>query len=170
VVYVTHDQIEAMTLATRIAVMKDGRIEQLGTPSEIYDRPATLYVATFVGAPPMNLLKATVENGSLKIDGTECLVPLPSELTEKPAEGRKLILGIRPETLRVDGSGSSIAVRCDVAELTGPELVVTAFLAEQRLMASLPPRTLLSAGQELALVFDPEAIHLFDPETGLRCS
>jgi multiple sugar transport system ATP-binding protein len=169
VVYVTHDQIEAMTLATRIAVMKDGRIEQLGTPAEIYDQPATLYVATFVGAPPMNLLKATVERGNLTIDGTDCRVPLPTSLKTAPDDGRKLILGIRPETLRLGGNGGQIGARCDVAELTGPELVVTAFVGEQRLMASLPPRTLLSAGQELTLDFDPEAVHLFDPETGLRC-
>jgi multiple sugar transport system ATP-binding protein len=170
VVYVTHDQIEAMTLATRIAVMKDGRIEQLGSPTEIYDRPATLYVATFVGAPPMNLLDATVTNGTLRIDGTEDRVPFPRGLTAIPAEGRKLVLGIRPETLGVAGSASSIAVRCDVAELTGPELVVTAFAGRQRLMASLPPRTRLVAGQELTLCFDPDATHLFDPENGLRWS
>ncbi|TIV05933.1 MAG: sugar ABC transporter ATP-binding protein, partial [Mesorhizobium sp.] len=71
VVYVTHDQIEAMTLATRIAVMRDGRIEQLGTPEEIYNQPATLYVAGFVGAPAMNMLEATVEGGKLAITGTD---------------------------------------------------------------------------------------------------
>ncbi|MGO7207664.1 ABC transporter ATP-binding protein, partial [Rhizobium ruizarguesonis] len=70
VVYVTHDQIEAMTLASRIAVMRDGRIEQLGTPEEIYNHPATLYVATFVGAPPMNLLKATARDGRLALSGS----------------------------------------------------------------------------------------------------
>ncbi|MGO7675405.1 sugar ABC transporter ATP-binding protein, partial [Rhizobium ruizarguesonis] len=69
VVYVTHDQIEAMTLASRIAVMRDGRIEQLGTPEQIYNRPATLYVATFVGAPPMNLLNATARDGRLALSG-----------------------------------------------------------------------------------------------------
>jgi multiple sugar transport system ATP-binding protein len=168
VVYVTHDQIEAMTLATRIAVMKDGRIEQLGTPAEIYDRPATLYVATFVGAPPMNLLQATVDNGALAIDGSDCRVALPAALTSVPENGQKLILGIRPEALSLAGGGTAITARCDVAELTGPELVATAFVGTQRIMASLPPRTMLSSGEEMELFFDAEAIHLFDPETGLR--
>jgi multiple sugar transport system ATP-binding protein len=168
VVYVTHDQIEAMTLATRIAVMKDGRIEQLGTPAEVYDRPATLYVATFVGAPPMNPLQVTVENGALAIDGADCRVPLPASLKTAPMDGQKLILGIRPEALSLAGSGNTIAARCDVAELTGPELVVTASVGTQRVTASLPPRTALASGDKVTLFFDQEAVHLFDPQTGLR--
>ncbi|MDO5898125.1 ABC transporter ATP-binding protein [Agrobacterium sp. Azo12] len=168
VVYVTHDQIEAMTLATRIAVMKDGRIEQLGTPAEIYDQPATLYVATFVGAPPMNLLQVTVENGALAIDNGDGRVPLPSSLKTAPAEGQKLILGIRPEALSLAGNGNTIDARCDVAELTGPELLVTASVGTQRVTASLPPRTTLASGDHISLFFDPEAVHLFNAETGLR--
>ncbi len=170
VVYVTHDQIEAMTLATRIAVMRDGRIEQLGTPSEIYDRPATLYVATFVGAPPMNLLKVTVHSNALRIDGTETILPLPDDLGMPPKDGQKLIAGIRPEALRLVSSGLTIPAKCEVAELTGPELVVTAFVGTQRIMAALPPRTALQNGQQLSLSFDREAIHLFDAESGWRCS
>ncbi|KQV65260.1 sn-glycerol-3-phosphate ABC transporter ATP-binding protein UgpC [Rhizobium sp. Root1220] len=168
VVYVTHDQIEAMTLATRIAVMRDGRIEQLGTPAEIYDRPATLYVATFVGAPPMNLLNVTMRGGGLEIDGSEIVLPLPADLTTQPKDGQKLVLGLRPEALRLGGGGTTIAANCEVAELTGPELVVTAFVGVQRLMACLPARTPLDSGQALALSVDREAIHLFDPATGLR--
>ncbi|SEI08927.1 carbohydrate ABC transporter ATP-binding protein, CUT1 family [Rhizobium tibeticum] len=170
VVYVTHDQIEAMTLATRIAVMRDGRIEQLGTPSEIYDRPATLYVATFVGAPPMNLLKTTARGSELQIDGSETMLPLPEGFEIRPKDGQKLIAGIRPEALRLGSSGLTIPVTCEVAELTGPELVVTAFVGTQRLTACLPSRTALENGQQLMLSFDREAIHLFDAETGLRCN
>ncbi|OWW00257.1 sn-glycerol-3-phosphate ABC transporter ATP-binding protein UgpC [Rhizobium sp. R693] len=168
VVYVTHDQIEAMTLATRIAVMRDGRIEQLGTPSEIYDRPATLYVATFVGAPPMNLLNATVRASELQIDGSDALLPLPDELETRPEDGQKLIAGIRPEALRLGSSGLTIAASCEVGELTGPELVVTALAGMQRITACLPPRTALEIGQPLTLSFDREAIHLFDAKSGLR--
>ncbi|WP_027683311.1 ABC transporter ATP-binding protein [Rhizobium leguminosarum] len=169
VVYVTHDQIEAMTLASRIAVMRDGRIEQLGTPEEIYNHPATLYVATFVGAPPMNLLKATARDGRLALSGSGVSLPLPARFRETAGNGRDLILGIRPETLRTDGTGPSIEATLEVAELTGPELVVTAFAGNQRLMACLPPRTPIRDNEKLTLFFDEEAMHLFDPETGLSC-
>lgn len=168
VVYVTHDQIEAMTLATRIAVMKDGRIEQLGTPAEIYDRPATLYVATFVGAPPMNLLRVTVENGALAVDGADAQVPLPTSLNTTLREGQKLVLGIRPEALSLTGNGNVITARCDVSELTGPELVITASVGAQHITASLPPRSAIASGDQVRLFFDQEAVHLFDSETGLR--
>lgn len=168
VVYVTHDQIEAMTLATRIAVMRDGRIEQLGTPAEIYDRPATLYVATFVGVPPMNLLRVTVKNGALAVDGADAQMPLPTSLNNAFGEGQKLILGLRPEALSLTGSGSMITAHCDVSELTGPELVVTASVGTQNVTASLPPRSALARGDEVRLFFDQEAVHLFNSKTGLR--
>ncbi|PDS76328.1 sn-glycerol-3-phosphate ABC transporter ATP-binding protein UgpC [Rhizobium sp. L43] len=167
VVYVTHDQIEAMTLASRIAVMRDGRIEQLGTPEEIYNHPATLYVATFVGAPPMNLLKATVRDGRLALSGSDASLPLPARFHEAAGHGRDFILGIRPEALRTDGAGPSIEATLEVAELTGPELVVTALARNQRLTACLPPRTPIRDGEKLTLFFDEEEMHLFDPKTGL---
>ncbi|SCB60485.1 carbohydrate ABC transporter ATP-binding protein, CUT1 family [Rhizobium aethiopicum] len=169
VVYVTHDQIEAMTLASRIAVMRDGRIEQLGTPEEIYNNPATLYVATFVGAPPMNLLKVTARDGRLGLSGTDISAPLPARFRGAAGNGRDLILGIRPESLRTDAAGPSIEATVEVAELTGPELVVTALVGNQRLMACLPPRTPVRDGQKLTLFFDQEAMHLFDAQTGLSC-
>ncbi|MBY5736851.1 ABC transporter ATP-binding protein [Rhizobium leguminosarum] len=169
VVYVTHDQIEAMTLASRIAVMRDGRIEQLGTPEEIYNHPATLYVATFVGAPPMNLLKASARDGRLALSGADASLPLPARFRETVGNGRELILGIRPEALRTDGAGPSIEATLEVAELTGPELVVTALAGNQRLMACLPPRTPIRDNEKLTLFFDEEAMHLFDPKTGLSC-
>jgi len=167
VVYVTHDQIEAMTLATRIAVMRDGRIEQLGTPDEIYNHPATLYVATFVGAPPMNLLNVTADQGSLRIDGTSITLPMLATKAEIK-QGQELVIGIRPETLRLDEEGKLEAV-CEVAELTGPELIVTAQTGSQRLMACLPPRTAIAEGQRLKLGFDASALHLFDRASGRRC-
>jgi multiple sugar transport system ATP-binding protein len=166
VVYVTHDQIEAMTLATRIAVMRDGRIEQLGTPEEIYNRPATLYVAGFVGAPPMNMLEVTVGHGRLQIAGSSASLPMPARFRNLATDGRKLILGVRPETMRLGGEGLSLEARADVAELTGPELVVTALVGTQRIMASLPPRTGVREGTPLILSFDEDVAHLFDPETG----
>ena len=166
VVYVTHDQIEAMTLATRIAVMRGGRIEQLDTPENIYNRPATLYVATFVGAPPMNLLAATVNAGRAVIEGTGIALAVPG--LETMAEGRRLVLGIRPEALGSSGEGVSLDARCEVAELTGPELVVTASVGGQRLVAALPAAAGIKAGEEISLRVQPAAIHVFDAETEQR--
>ncbi len=167
VVYVTHDQIEAMTLATRIAVMRDGRIEQLGTPEEVYNQPATLYVAGFVGAPPMNMLNVTVKGEQLAIDNSEMVLPLPARFRGIATDGRRLILGVRPEAMRLgEGGGLTLKARVDVAELTGPELVVTALVGNQGIMASLPPRSAVATDAELTLVFDEQAMHLFDPENG----
>jgi multiple sugar transport system ATP-binding protein len=166
VVYVTHDQIEAMTLATRIAVMKDGRIEQLGTPEEIYNQPATLYVATFVGAPPMNLLKAKVTGGKLALQGTDGVLPLANG--QGVTEGQDVIVGIRPESFHRNESGLSLNATVEVAELTGPELIVTALAGDQRILAALPPRTMVTAGESLRLGFDAEAMHLFDAVSGQR--
>jgi multiple sugar transport system ATP-binding protein len=168
-VYVTHDQIEAMTLATRIAVMKDGRIEQLGTPEEIYNQPATLYVATFVGAPPMNLLKAKLSGGMLVLEGGEGSLPLPASVAAKITEGQSVVVGLRPESFRLDDMAPlSIAARVEVAELTGPELIVTAIAGGERILAALPPRTRVSPGETLKLGFDAEAMHLFDAGSGQR--
>ncbi|TPJ81183.1 ABC transporter ATP-binding protein [Mesorhizobium sp. B2-6-2] len=169
VVYVTHDQIEAMTLATRIAVMRDGRIEQLGTPEEIYNHPATLYVAGFVGAPAMNMLEAVVEDGKLAIAGTDARLALPARYANSGRDGAQVIAGVRPEALRLGpGSGADLAlpVEIDVVELTGPEQVTTARIGAQNLTATLPPRARVAKGQPCAFVFDADALRLFDPATG----
>ncbi|MDR7223366.1 sn-glycerol-3-phosphate ABC transporter ATP-binding protein UgpC [Aminobacter aminovorans] len=170
VVYVTHDQIEAMTLATRIAVMKDGRIEQLGTPEEIYNQPATLYVAGFVGAPPMNILDVEVDNGALVIAGSDIRVPLPDRFKTVVQDKARLALGIRPEALRLASAdqtgGHALSARIEVVELTGPELVTTARLGQQKLTACLAPRARVSQGDVAAFAVDDDALHLFDPATG----
>ncbi len=166
IVYVTHDQIEAMTLATRIAVMHNGLIEQLGTPEDIYNAPATRYVATFVGAPPMNMIEATVSGGKLALDGTDIRIAIPETLSD-PNEGEELVVGLRPEALGLDPGGQLAAI-CEVAELTGPELVTTARLGNQQIVAALPPTTHVNAGDRLCLGFAPESLHLFDRASGMR--
>ncbi|NVD42549.1 sn-glycerol-3-phosphate ABC transporter ATP-binding protein UgpC [Ensifer sp. HO-A22] len=169
VVYVTHDQIEAMTLATRIAVMRDGRIEQLGTPEEIYDRPATLYVAGFVGSPPMNIFEASVSDGGLRVPGGDQPIALPTRFHGRVQTGQPVKVGIRPEALRLateEAGALRLAARVDVVELTGPELVVTARIGGERITACLPPRTQLAIDAERTFAFDESALHLFDPETG----
>ncbi|MER9843791.1 sn-glycerol-3-phosphate ABC transporter ATP-binding protein UgpC [Mesorhizobium australicum] len=169
VVYVTHDQIEAMTLASRIAVMRDGRIEQLGTPEEIYNDPATLYVAGFVGAPSMNMLQATVTDGKLAIAGSDVRIPMPARYANAAPEGAQMVVGIRPEALRAATGAAaepSLPVEIEVVELTGPELVTTARIGTQRLTASLPPRAQFAKGEQRSLAFDEAALRLFDPSTG----
>jgi multiple sugar transport system ATP-binding protein len=166
VVYVTHDQIEAMTLATRIAVMRNGRIEQLDTPENIYNRPATLYVATFVGALPMNLLAGTMGENGVTIDGTSATVAVPG--LEAIAPGRRLTLGIRPEAIGKSEEPFFRDARCEVAELTGPELVVTARVGEQRVVAAMPADAGIKAGDEITIHADASAFHVFDAETEQR--
>ncbi|MBU4088489.1 MAG: TOBE domain-containing protein, partial [Alphaproteobacteria bacterium] len=168
VVYVTHDQIEAMTLATRIAVMRDGRIEQIGTPEEIYNRPATLYVAGFVGAPPMNLLEATTSGGRLHLAGCEEAIAVPARLQGSLVENQPVCIGIRPERLRLADparQGQAIKARIELIEMTGPELVVLAKVGNQRLTACLPPNSPIASGTECFFAFDEDALHLFDPKS-----
>ncbi|MDW9359126.1 sn-glycerol-3-phosphate ABC transporter ATP-binding protein UgpC [Sinorhizobium meliloti] len=168
VVYVTHDQIEAMTLAIRIAVMRDGRIEQLAAPDEVYDRPATLYVAGFVGSPPMNILDAEMTANGLKIEGCEEVLPLPAAFNGAAWAGRRVKVGIRPEALRLAAGSEAqrLTANVEVVELTGPELVTTATIGSQRITACLPPRTAVGMGSAHAFTFDGTALHLFDPESG----
>jgi multiple sugar transport system ATP-binding protein len=170
VVYVTHDQVEAMTLATRIAVMRDGRIEQLAAPRDVYGSPATLYVAGFVGAPPMNMLDARIERGAIAMAGTEATLPLPAAFGLGVSEGQAVVVGIRPEALRIAAgpAANALAAVAEVVELTGPELVATMRLdgGGQRIVAALPARTRLDDGGRCLLTVDAEAIHLFDPRTG----
>ncbi|WP_426238632.1 ABC transporter ATP-binding protein [Pararhizobium sp. DWP1-1-3] len=170
IVYVTHDQIEAMTLATRIAVMRNGRIEQLGTPEEVYDHPATLYVAGFVGSPPMNVLDGVVTSEGVHLDGSGAIIALPARLKNAAPLGRRVKLGVRPEALQLTGDVSEspvLDVEIEVVELTGPELVVTGRVSGQRVTACLPPRTKLTVGMKHAFGFDEDALHLFDAQTEL---
>ncbi len=171
IVYVTHDQIEAMTLATRIAVMRDGQIEQLAAPDEIYNRPATRYVASFVGSPPMNMLDCTFADGLAHIDGTLSNIALPAHLHEVAAAAHHITVGIRPESLTLaDASNTKFGIdaKIEVVELTGPELVVTATIGKQRLTVSLPPRSQVSVGTTQRFAIDVSALHVFDRATDKR--
>ena len=170
VVYVTHDQIEAMTLATRIAVMRNGRIEQLDTPEAIYNRPATLYVATFVGAPPMNLLRTQRVGDGLRIEGSDVVLALPALSGGAPGAEVPVVVGMRPEALRVTASAASLAVpiRVEVVELTGPEVIVTGVIGTQRVLATAPASAAITPGCELVLHIAPQDLHLFDAATEQR--
>jgi multiple sugar transport system ATP-binding protein len=173
-VYVTHDQTEAMTMADRVAVMRDGRIEQIDRPQAIYERPANVFVAGFIGSPAMNLVDSRLEadNGSLYASLGEHRLRLPDRPLRWPGlgryVGRDVVLGLRPEALAdaVGEPGSSIEIDVALAEPLGAETIVH-FDAEGAadLKARLDGRTKVSAGERVALAVDVERLHFFDPET-----
>jgi multiple sugar transport system ATP-binding protein len=165
-VYVTHDQVEAMTMADRIVVMHDGVVEQIGRPLELYDRPANLFVAGFIGSPAMNMLEGVVTtsggNRLVMADGTEITLPTG----HAAPEGSAAICGIRPEQVRLDPAG--IPAKVVVTEPMGSETQVVARLGGQEATFVFHQRLDVAAGDELRIAVDPANIHLFNRETGQR--
>ena len=161
-VYVTHDQIEAMTMADRIVVMQGGRIEQVGAPLELYDRPANVFVAAFIGSPSMNLLEGRVSGRMVDIGGSR--LPLPSGVAAE--EGRDVIYGIRPEHLHQAEAGLPATVA--VIEPTGAETHVVLRSAGRDLTAVFRNRVAFAPGAAITLAPDPAAAHVFDKATGQR--
>jgi multiple sugar transport system ATP-binding protein len=162
-VYVTHDQIEAMTMADKIVVMNNGYIEQAGPPLELYDRPANLFVAGFIGSPAMNLLKGTVSGSTLRTDdGTNW--PLPTNGT-RPKEG-PAIYGVRPEHLVIDSEGIKATVQ--VVEPTGSETQVLMKVGDQSMIGAFRERVSAKPGEILPVRPDPALVHLFDQQSGQR--
>jgi multiple sugar transport system ATP-binding protein len=159
-VYVTHDQIEAMTMADRIVVMRDGRISQIGAPLELYDRPANTFVAGFIGSPAMNLIEGTATAGRFEAPGLS--FPLPPGAVE----GRKVTLGIRPEHMRLDPTGAPAEVA--VVEPTGAEIHLVLRAGPNHLTLALRDRQSFTPGQRVHIAPDPSQIHLFDTATGER--
>ncbi|MBV8518276.1 MAG: sn-glycerol-3-phosphate ABC transporter ATP-binding protein UgpC [Acidobacteria bacterium] len=157
-VYVTHDQVEAMTMGHRITVMRDGKIQQVGTPREVYERPANAFVAQFIGTPPMNLIHATVDGGSLR--APSFAIPLGVQL----ANGTRVLAGIRPEDIT---RGDAIHATVDVVEPVGHESIVYATAGSEKLVAIFEPREAPRAGETISLSVAPERVHLFD-EAGVR--
>lgn len=162
-VYVTHDQIEAMTMADKIVVMNNGNIEQAGPPLELYDRPANLFVAGFIGSPAMNMLKGTVSGGALRTeDGTNW--PLPAN-GARPKDG-PTIYGVRPEHLRLDSAGIPATVQ--VVEPTGSETQVLMKVGNQSMIGAFRERISAKPGEILPVRPDPALVHLFDQQSGQR--
>jgi ABC-type sugar transport system ATPase subunit len=162
-IYVTHDQVEAMTLADRIVILNHGRIEQVGTPEEVYDTPASTFVAGFIGAPPMNLLPARAAGGGLAIAGAATL-PVA-------AAGEGLLAGIRPEHLVPAGTPDTVALLTTPATLVEPlgsDTLVSIDIAGTPAIARLPPRLVRRAGEPVALAVAPANLHVFNATTGLR--
>lgn len=175
-VYVTHDQIEAMTLGDKVAVMKDGVIQQFGTPHEIYNNPANLFVASFIGSPPMNFVPLRIRQrdgrwvGVLNSEQGSCELPLPV-ISDEGLRDRELILGIRPEQIGLAPAGSadfSLAVDIEVVEPTGPDTLVVFTLNQVKACCRLAPDQAPRVGETLNLQFDPRRALLFDAQTGER--
>ena len=170
-VYVTHDQVEAMTMADKIVVMQGGRVEQIGTPLELYDRPANLFVAGFIGSPAMNLLRGQVSDGAFRPEGLDgagpIALPLPvSAPGGRAAEGQPVIYGIRPEHLRLSDTGIPVTVQ--LVEPTGAETMVTARMGDSILVGAFRERVSARVGDTLHLQPEPSVAHLFNRETGMR--
>ncbi|RWB73042.1 MAG: sn-glycerol-3-phosphate ABC transporter ATP-binding protein UgpC [Mesorhizobium sp.] len=181
IVYVTHDQIEAMTLASRIAVMDNGHIRQFGSPEDIYERPVDLFVAGFVGSPSMNLFKGRVVEQSglrLQVDDPAGAVhfPIPRNLHDaaRPYLGRELILGLRPEAMVREGAhrpGSetfSFDRTIDVVEPTGPDTLLVFTLGGIEAIGRVDPQDKISVGTKFRFDVDMGRAKMFDPVTGLH--
>ncbi|RWH72460.1 sn-glycerol-3-phosphate ABC transporter ATP-binding protein UgpC [Mesorhizobium sp.] len=161
-VYVTHDQIEAMTMADRIVVLNGGRIEQVGAPLDLYDKPDNLFVASFIGSPAMNFIEGTIRGGDfLAADGTA--IPVGFSL---PGDGRPLQLGIRPEHLRLSAEGIALYVR--TIEPTGAETLIHGTLAGVPVAAIFRERIAAQPGQSITVSLDVDKTHLFDAATSMR--
>ena len=176
-IYVTHDQVEAMTMADRIVVMKDGHIQQVDTPQALYDRPVNMFVAGFIGAPPMNFLPVTVTRRAGRFEaafhGRD--LPLPSRFQEILSDadvGRECVLGLRPENLHVrppvdvdPALTAPLPMDVDLAEPMGAEVHLNGMLDDLPIVARVPPRCSAKAGDRLTLFADLSTAHLFDRQT-----
>jgi len=167
-VYVTHDQIEAMTMADQIVVMRDGVVEQRGKPLELYDRPANLFVAGFIGSPAMNLLPGRFHiNASGPHVHVEGGVILPVPLGTRAIEGQVVILGARPEHLTLGANANGFGATVVVVEPTGADTLVFAKVGTTEVTAVFRERHDFHPGESIRLVPDPERTHLFDAESGM---
>lgn len=170
-IYVTHDQTEAMTMGTRICVMNEGNIQQVAEPKTIYNHPANMFVAGFIGAPQMNFMngKLVEKNGKVvvEIDGTEI------DLIDKTAEtikangylNKDVVLGVRPEDIKVEASGKGLKVKVEVTELLGSDLNVYFTYKDKQYIAKEDSNIELEFNQEIFITFDSNKLHFFDKET-----
>lgn len=176
-IYVTHDQIEALTLADRIVVMKDGYIQQVGTPSELFDHPHNIFVAGFLGTPPMNFFEGTVSNNGYFLIGDD-KIQISNELIlrrlkEENQLDKPIILGVRPEFIKVshpcnDENNLGIHTKVDLFELLGAHSLVHAKFNNQAIIAKIDAREEFEMNEAVLLNFDINEAHFFDKETTIR--
>jgi len=175
-VYVTHDQVEAMTMGDRVAVLKDGVLQQCDTPGALYDRPANVFVAGFIGSPAMNLVTGDAVDGGVRVGGA--LLPVPrQQLARAAASNGKVTVGFRPETMHLVGEGQGIPVLVNVVEQLGSDAFLYTKLASEGtddvlhpsdVVVRTEPRSSVAAGQKLWLGVREGALHVFDAQTQQR--
>ncbi len=166
IIYVTHDQIEAMTMADKIVAMRDGRVEQVGAPLDLYDHPANIFVAGFIGSPAMNFIDGRIEvrnGGTVFVSGSGIEFPAPEA---DAAAGRPVIYGIRPEHIGIGPEGMPATI--SVLEPTGSETQIFARLGDDPIVAVVRERLLARPGEQVSLKADGARAHLFDKATGKR--
>jgi multiple sugar transport system ATP-binding protein len=176
-IYVTHDQVEAMTMATRIAVMNKGVLQQVDTPQTLYDTPNNLFVAGFIGSPAMNFFPAKLvkDDGALYVDGGSFKVQIPSSRTNvyMPHAGKDVIFGVRPEDVHNPEfappgiTAQPVAAKVDVTELMGNEITVYLKAGDSSFVARVDPRSRYRIGDDVQVVFSMENMHIFDRETDM---
>jgi len=176
-IYVTHDQTEAMTMGTRIVVMKDGFIQQVDTPQALYDKPVNMFVAGFIGSPQMNFINATVvkKEGGIYLNFGSHSVKLPEEkakvLEATDYIGKEVVMGVRPEALHDDEDSinkmadSVVDAKVEVVEMLGSETLLYLYIGDISVTARVGPRTRARAGDMIKLAIDPTRIHIFDKDT-----
>ncbi|HKX19920.1 MAG TPA: sn-glycerol-3-phosphate ABC transporter ATP-binding protein UgpC [bacterium] len=172
-VYVTHDQVEAMTMGDRIVVMKDGVVQQVDSPMNLYEKPANLFVAGFIGSPAMNFLETRLarQDGKLLIDGGVFKAEVPAELGASVSEwaGKSVIFGIRPEDVsdraHAQGNGAVLRAQVDVHEPLGSDVILYLSAGQHNLVARVDAHTQARMGQATEVVFNMNKMHLFNPET-----
>jgi multiple sugar transport system ATP-binding protein len=175
-IYVTHDQTEAMTMATRLVVMKDGVIQQVGTPREVYEKPENIFVGGFIGSPAMNFIKGTLQDGKFVVGNISLGIPegKMKVLRDQGYVGKEVILGIRPEDIHDEplfleaSPNTKITAHVEVAELLGAESMIYSNINGQEFVARIDARTEIKPGHQLDLALDMNKAHFFDIETEKR--
>jgi len=175
-IYVTHDQTEAMTMATRLVVMKDGLIQQVGTPKEVYEKPENVFVGGFIGSPAMNFFRGALTDKGFKLDNVVLSVPegKMKMLREQGYVGQEVIMGIRPEDIHDEpvfinaAQGSTVNAKIEVSELLGAESMLYSQIGGQDFVARVDARTDFKPGQTVTLGFDMNKVHFFDSENEQR--
>ncbi|PWU66777.1 MULTISPECIES: ABC transporter ATP-binding protein [Gracilibacillus] len=175
-IYVTHDQTEAMTMATRLVVLKDGIIQQVGAPKEVYDKPNNIFVGGFIGSPAMNFFTGTLDEGHVNLSDTKVAVPegKMKVLREQGYVGKEIVLGVRPEDIHDEpvfldaNPGSKITATIDVSELMGSESYLYSEVNGQEFVARVDSRTDIHGGEKIDLAFDMHKSHFFDKDSEER--
>ncbi|MCH7495154.1 MAG: TOBE domain-containing protein [Candidatus Marinimicrobia bacterium] len=170
-IYVTHDQVEAMTLGDKIIIMRDGVIQQNGTPVNLYDYPVNKFVAGFIGSPSMNFITGQVEdvqglvfnNGSMSFQ-----INTGAEDKLKDFVGKEIIFGIRPEDISISGEEEGIPMVVEILEMMGNEIYLYLTMDQNTIIARVPPDTKVEEGQKVDVIFDFSKVHYFEPDSQKR--